>query len=553
MTTSMRLEELIAYGLGERGARPQIVLRWPSQLDQVTAAIDRLSRASNGGVLGLTLDDASGVPLARRWLEDFEESGLVADIVEGQDLEPPALILLIRSRSKLGILPGLARGNGHLVDEREGHRSLSRPEGGRSRSGSRPEGGRSRSGSPAPAVRREEHSIGRGKDASGGVGRQFEEEQKRVTRLQRTPRRGKDQEPVKEATLDDLDLVAVGEATLHPKSTFTGEIIHQVANEMAIEELGIATVSDEGLLVPTVAGMVVFGLEPERFLPGMGIVATIYGQRETLRGSLRGIVDQLLFKERLVGILGRKVLIEVVLNAFLHREWSGIYRRVPVVLELGPGRLKLSNPGRLEGPIEAGASNLTNVTLVNLASRVGAARIDGYGLTRLEARVRRMAQKGARREPVQRYRLEARDGWIHLQVEWPPSTEELERVRCAVEVVKGAEEEEAVAEEGKGRPTLVEKRAEESRPVDGPRSPERDSTENGTAVKRAYRSKVEREEELLKRLHEQGPQTARELNEGLGWSQATTRNVIAGLLEAGKIHNLAKCARSPKQLYVAVG
>lgn len=161
----------------------------------------------------------------------------------------------------------------------------------------------------------------------------------------------------------------------------------------------------DGVVTPTVDGLVLFGRTPERLLPQSGVRAIAYGgdapgyaaqADEDLRGPLTplvaadgtiteaGLVDQVLaFVARNTSstaclVDGRRidrpaypasVLREAVVNALVHRDYSIV--GTDIVLSISTDALEIRSPGRLPNTatvasLRAGFRYARNQTLVNV-------------------------------------------------------------------------------------------------------------------------------------------------------------------------------------------
>lgn len=178
-------------------------------------------------------------------------------------------------------------------------------------------------------------------------------------------------------------------------------------------------IDSAGVCVATVDGLLLFGMEPARYLPQSGIRALCYGEEEAgyaaradedLRGplvSLRaeddpsfegGLVDRAWdFVRRNTAPTARfeglrridrwefpeSVIREALVNALVHRDYS--IAGTDVMLAIYPNRLEIESPGRLpntvtvEG-IKAGARYARNQTLVNVMRDYGYVESRGMGV-----------------------------------------------------------------------------------------------------------------------------------------------------------------------------
>jgi ATP-dependent DNA helicase RecG len=174
--------------------------------------------------------------------------------------------------------------------------------------------------------------------------------------------------------------------------------------------------ADDGSLVPTYAGLLLFGRDPQRFLRAAEIIAVRYRsttmsdvfEREDLGGTL---VNQIRLAEAFIGQHMRRVLRisgmmrseqpeypmsvvrEAIVNAVAHRDYA--VRGEGIRLLLFADRLEIYSPGRLPGHVTL--DNLLterysrNETIVQVLSDLGYIERLGYGIDRM---VRAMTDAG---------------------------------------------------------------------------------------------------------------------------------------------------------------
>ncbi len=144
-------------------------------------------------------------------------------------------------------------------------------------------------------------------------------------------------------------------------------------------EHGCLVRSDQGVLIPTLAGIVAFGREPHRHVSVCGIdIAQFSGLRPNtndlvlsrqMRGDLMTIIDRavdLLWArtEHRTHIIGTErveehayplvVLRELTVNAVVHRDWS--YSGAYIRIQLFPDRIEWISPGGFPGRAPNGVS-----------------------------------------------------------------------------------------------------------------------------------------------------------------------------------------------------
>ncbi|MFH1467831.1 MAG: hypothetical protein ABIO70_25830 [Pseudomonadota bacterium] len=339
-----------------------------------------------------------------------------------------------------------------------------------------------------------------------------------------------EQRPVEGATMYELDEDALGDlgqprAMLQGWPSGYGVLGRWALAAGAAVEVGRA-------LVPTVAGLLALGQRPELFLPGARLVARVDGAEVVFTGDARRQVKLALRWDPLMRGLPPEVLAPLLVNAIAHRDWSVAAEARPIeVVREGP-HLEVRSPGTLVH----GAT--TNPNLLALLCRQGLARGQGTGLRRVAEALNRL---GAR--PMS---LVARGGEVTAVVDLPwralprspapprrPEPRLLQPVETPPVPVAPPPAPEAPPDPvpTPATPTLP--------PTPAPAPPP-------TPV---YRSAEDRQEELLAHVRQHGRQTTRELFTALGWTRATTRAVLAGLVESGKIRATAGNPNAPYQAY----
>ena len=186
------------------------------------------------------------------------------------------------------------------------------------------------------------------------------------------------------ASLDDLDL-----RRLHDYfSRIRGQECPSGADRRAWEDLLVNTelmIQESGRAIPTVAGLLLFGLTPNKFLPQAGIDAAAYPgtekdyaarERAPLRGSItpllsdiglveNGLVEQAIaFVRRNTSVSAKLVdgarreerfaypdeaIREAIVNAVAHRDY--LLSATNIELSVYADRIELISPGRLPNGI----------------------------------------------------------------------------------------------------------------------------------------------------------------------------------------------------------
>lgn len=130
----------------------------------------------------------------------------------------------------------------------------------------------------------------------------------------------------------------------------------------------------EGL--PTLCGILLFGVYPQYFSPGLDIVAEVYSstKREDekpylIKKRFGGTIKQMLESAlafvyqnmRITTVIGEdgrrrdvpeypiKAVREILINALVHRDYSIYTENDPIRIEMYPDRMEISNPGGLYG------------------------------------------------------------------------------------------------------------------------------------------------------------------------------------------------------------
>lgn len=208
-----------------------------------------------------------------------------------------------------------------------------------------------------------------------------------------------DAEPVLDASPTDLDPRAL--ARTLDRVRRTSRTLREADDETALRRLQILVPSADGDLVPSIAGLLTFGLYPQQFFPQLIISVVVYSAQQdkpdaprfednpVVRGSIPEMVDETITALRrhmrirgYVNESGRReqpdypleAVREAVVNAVLHRDYSALSRGTQIQVEMYPDRLLVKSPGGLFGPVtldELGREGITssrNGFLANLLS-----------------------------------------------------------------------------------------------------------------------------------------------------------------------------------------
>lgn len=188
-----------------------------------------------------------------------------------------------------------------------------------------------------------------------------------------------DREPVAGATEAHLDQKLV-DACLDRVRRRSPAAFRNTEREQLLVRLGIVVPDAEGVLRPTVAGLLCFGEYPQEFFPQLFVSfvvvpglrmgerspdgrrfldnATITGPIPTMVADAIAVAIRNMRAGAIIGI-GRedrydyplRVIRELVANALMHRDYSPAARGMQVQIELYPDRLVVLSAGGLFGPI----------------------------------------------------------------------------------------------------------------------------------------------------------------------------------------------------------
>lgn len=184
-----------------------------------------------------------------------------------------------------------------------------------------------------------------------------------------------DTEPVRDATLDDLDGELVAQFVARLRRTRPRAVAGLATDADVLERMRVLTADRR---TPTLAGLVAFGAYPQQFLPQAMITFNAYPgltkdsvvgdirmlDRATLEGPIPVMVDDAI-RVVLSNLQHRRVsrgagafdepeipvdaLREAIVNAVTHRDYSPMALGDQVRIELYPDRLEIHNPGGIWG------------------------------------------------------------------------------------------------------------------------------------------------------------------------------------------------------------
>ncbi len=185
--------------------------------------------------------------------------------------------------------------------------------------------------------------------------------------------------PVPDATLVDLDGQALARWVQRIRLHSFGRVQTLSDEELMVNRRVLAR-DEEGVLRPTVAGLLALGIYPQKFFPRLNVSFASYPtpmkgdveapQRFIDRLEIDGSIPEMVVAAVaavsrnirhgavIEGALQREVtdyplvaVREAVANALLHRDYSREGSASPVLVELYPNRLEISNPGGLFGSL----------------------------------------------------------------------------------------------------------------------------------------------------------------------------------------------------------
>lgn len=189
-----------------------------------------------------------------------------------------------------------------------------------------------------------------------------------------------DSEAIPEATMEDLDRGTLEDYLAQQRKARPNASYWSLPFEQILKQLRIVAEVD-GVLRPTLAGLLVFGLYPQRFEQQMVVVfLQFYGTTTTekapsgerfldnrkFKGTVKEIIDSAMdyiMASMRKGSLIRGVtredipeypevaLREAIVNAVAHRDYSNFARGSHVQVRMFADRLEVQNPGGLYGGV----------------------------------------------------------------------------------------------------------------------------------------------------------------------------------------------------------
>ena len=189
-----------------------------------------------------------------------------------------------------------------------------------------------------------------------------------------------DSEPIIEATLGDLDKRKLDEYLAEQRKARPSAPYWDLPFEQILKQLRIVAEAD-GVLSPTLAGLLMFGAYPQRFEPQMVVVFLQYYGTATLEEAPSGerFLDNRKFEGTVKEIVGNATayvmasmrkgslirgviredvpeypevaLREAIVNAVAHRDYSQFARGSHIQVRMFADRLEVENPGGLYGGV----------------------------------------------------------------------------------------------------------------------------------------------------------------------------------------------------------
>lgn len=214
-----------------------------------------------------------------------------------------------------------------------------------------------------------------------------------------------DDEPIIEATVQDLNRDSFSRLIENARRR-SPRVFGNADEADALAMLGVL-VRHEGILVPSLAGLLSVGRYPQQFFPQLMVSVAVYPHVERGRSGPGGIrfldsaalggavpdmvVDAVQVVQRNLRVVSRvigagrvdqweiepEVIREAVVNALMHRDYSPQARGTQVQVDVFPDRVEVSSPGglfgnvRLEGLGESGTSSSRNPRLAALLQKTG--------------------------------------------------------------------------------------------------------------------------------------------------------------------------------------
>jgi ATP-dependent DNA helicase RecG len=226
------------------------------------------------------------------------------------------------------------------------------------------------------------------------------------------------------ASLDDLDQGKVLDYLELIKLSGSESWETALLQRGCLSQKGV-TASQTLSLLPTYAGLLLFGRHPQRWLPNATILAARFSGRsfsdQFVKQEITGTLPEQIIKAeqfvrdnvrslvRLVGLTSQETLAypyeavrELLVNAISHRDYN--IQGDNIHLNIFSDRLEIHSPGGLPGPVNLEnilhARYSRNVVIVQILSDLGFMERLGYGLDRVVAVLRQSGMRPPRFEEV---------------------------------------------------------------------------------------------------------------------------------------------------------
>lgn len=210
-----------------------------------------------------------------------------------------------------------------------------------------------------------------------------------------------DDDIVRGATIDDLDPELVGQLLTRQRQLYP-RLFATRSDQTILTNLHVTRIDDDGIVRPTLGGLMALGLFPQQFFPRLNITFTAFPgvtkaeivdderrflDAQTLVGPIPLMIDDALtavtrnmktgaiiegaFRKN-VPDYPRKAVREAIANALMHRDYSPDARGSQVQVNLYADHLEVLNPGGLFGNVtvdnlgESGISASRNQFLSNI-------------------------------------------------------------------------------------------------------------------------------------------------------------------------------------------
>jgi len=218
-----------------------------------------------------------------------------------------------------------------------------------------------------------------------------------------------DRSVVAQATMADLDADLITQYLALLRIQRTDARYLRGSTEEVLRTLGITAATDHGD-APTLAGLLTFGIYPQRLFPSLVITLTVQGTDagterfaanfkaegpilDMLKQAMAWMQRNIRTRTLITGLIHQEIaeypldaLREALVNAVVHRDYSRYALGTQVQVRLFPDRIEIQNPGGLFGPVsvdrlgEPGLQNTRNTLLARLLEDLGPMENRGSGI-----------------------------------------------------------------------------------------------------------------------------------------------------------------------------